>query len=374
MKRVYSIVLNPFTNDSRVLKTAVSLRKAGYDARVIAIYEEGLAQEEIIEGVPVRRVKLRTKSWSKHPLVQIIKYFEFLVRAVYACREGDILHCNDLNALPVGAISKLLRRKQKVVYDAHEYEINASPGEGKMRIRLKYLLEKALIRYADRVVTVSRSIAEAYGKMYGISEPALVLNTPFYLETPPRNDYFRRRFGIQKDCKLFLYQGALSRGRGIERLVEAFKALGETAAIVFMGYGPLEGYLQEAARTYRNVFLHEAVAPEKVLEYTSSADFGISLIEDVCMSYRFCLPNKMFEYLMAELPVIVSDLPEMRRVVEENAVGVVAKDNSPEGLKEAVEKIIETDREIWIKNIRKVKKTYNWEAQERVLFDVYEGL
>jgi glycosyltransferase involved in cell wall biosynthesis len=376
MKRVYSVVLNPFTHDSRVLKEALSLRKAGFDVCVVALWEAGLAPKETIEGISVVRIRLRSKTWSKHPVVQLVKYAEFLWRALRVCRDADIVHCHDLNALPVGAWLKMSGRNVRVVYDAHEYEIDDRPNGGKISKKLKYLLEKSLIRFADRVITVSDAIAEEYVGLYDISKPALVLNTPFYLETPPRSDYFRRRFGIDAKQTIFLYQGALSRGRGIERIVEAFGMLENEgkAVAIFMGYGPLEGYLREAAQRYRNIFVHEAVPPESILRYTASADFGFSLIEDVCLSYRYSLPNKMFEYLMAELPVIVSNLPEMRRLIEENDVGVVVKGESAADLKNAVEKAMRSDISSLHRRIKKIKKLFSWEVQENVLLDVYERL
>jgi len=105
-----------------------------------------------------------------------------------------------------------------------------------------------------------------------------------------------------------------------------------------------------------------------------SADFGIAMIEDSCLSYRYCLPNKLFEYMMAEIPVIVSSLYEMKRLVEDNNIGVVAEENTPDGLKDAIVKATRLEGDELNKNIRKVKEIYNWEEQEKVLLKVYKGL
>ena len=86
------------------------------------------------------------------------------------------------------------------------------------------------------------------------------------------------------------------------------------------------------------------------------------------------MPNKLFEYLMVELPVIVSNLYEMKRLVEHNQIGVVAKENTPEGLKEAIEKSVKSDKVELSENIKKVKKIYNWEEQEKVLLGIYREL
>ncbi|MBF4328677.1 glycosyltransferase, partial [Vibrio anguillarum] len=107
--------------------------------------------------------------------------------------------------------------------------------------------------------------------------------------------------------------------------------------LVCMGYGPLEALIQEKAHQQSTIFFHPAVTPDVLLNYTSSADYGVSFIEDSCLSYRYCLPNKMFEYLMAGLPVLTSNLFEMKRLVEIEGVGIVAEENTVEGFRKAIE-------------------------------------
>ena len=375
MKKVTSIVLNNFKNDSRVLKENISLQRAGYDVQVVALHEELLNEFEKVQNIPVHRVKLKSRGWSKQKLVQLIKYFEFIFRVVKQYKTSDILHCNDLNALPIGVIIKnFFNKDAKIVYDAHEYEINDVPNQSQRSIKIKYYIEKFFIKYADKVITVSDSIANEYVKLYGIEKPALVLNTPSYKEIEKKN-IFRETLGIKENQTIFLYQGGLSKGRGIEILLEAFKSIdNKNAVIVFMGYGTLENLIQKISKEYKNIYFHKAVSPDVLLDYTSSADFGISTIEDSCLSYRYCLPNKMFEYLMAGIPVIVSNLYEMKRLVESNMVGTVAKENTSDVLKEAIKEAVKLDKVELKINIQKVKAIYNWEEQEKILLDVYKGL
>ncbi len=377
MKRVILIVLNNFKNDSRVLKEAISLQNAGFDVQVVALHEAGLKEFETIKNIPVYRIKLKSRNWSKNKAVQLLKYLEFLYKVSKEFKDADIVHCNDLNALTAGILIKVFHKDTKIVYDAHEYEINDKPNQSRWSIRLKYLLEKILIKYAKRVITVSDSIASEYVKLYGIKKPALVLNTPPYTIIE-KKDLFRENLGIGKEKRIFLYQGALSYGRGVEILLETFKILEREGVhqpcIVFMGYGPLEDLIKEASRKYANIYFHEAVDPDILLNFTSSADCGISMIEDSCLSYRYSLPNKLFEYIMAEIPVIVSNLPEMKRLVMEHKIGVVAKENSIEAIKEAIKDVLKFNRVQLQENIQRVKKIYNWEEQERVLQKLYKEL
>jgi len=270
-------------------------------------------------------------------------------------------------------IKKFFNKNVKVVYDAHEYETEINGLKGIQKFLIKRL-EKFLIKYADTVICVSDAIADEYVKLYGIKKPALVLNTPPY-KNIEKKDIFRETLNISKEKTIFLYQGGLSSGRGIEILLDTFREMNDDkSVIVFMGYGVLEKLVQSASKEYDNIYFHKAVTPDVLLDYTSSADFGISTIEDTCLSYRYCLPNKMFEYLMVEIPVVVSNLYEMKRLVESNNIGVVASKNSPKGLGKAIQKASLLDDLVLRENIQKVKEIYNWEAQEKVLIKIYEEL
>ena len=322
----------------------------------------------------MHRIKLKSKRWSKNKAMQLLKYFEFIYRVVKEYKKSDIIHCNDLDTLPIGfIIKKIFNKNVKIVYDAHEYETEVNGLTGLQKIFIKKL-EIFLIKYADKVICVSDTIANEYVRLYRIQKPALVFNTPLY-KMIEKKDIFRETFEIAKEKAIFLYQGNLNTGRGIEILLDTFKSKDDyKSIIVFMGYGELEDKIKQASIENANIYFHQAVSPDVLLDYTSSADFGISTIEDSCLSYRYCLPNKMFEYLMADIPVIVSNLYEMKRFVEDNHIGVVAEENSPKGLRKAIEKAVMLEKKVLHENIQKVKELYNWKEQEKVLLEVYRKL
>ena len=373
MIKIASIVLNNFTNDSRVLKEGISLQNEGHHVTVVALHKEGLEEFEEIQNIPVHRVKLRSMHWSKNTVASLAKYIEWSYHVIKKYRKYDVMHCHDLNALHLGVISKLFNRKLKVIYDAHEYETEVNYLVG-MKKKLSKVTERFLIKYADAVITVSDAIAEEYVRLYNISKPHLVLNTPPFKEVD-KKDIFRETFAIEKEQTIFLYQGNLSRGRGVEVVLETFKRLEDkNSVIVFMGYGELEDLIVEYSHEYSSIYFHKAVSPDILLDYTSSADFGISMIEDVCLSYRYCLPNKMFEYIMAGVPVVVSNLPEMKKLVEQYEVGVVAKENSKEALAEAIVLASSLDKGHVQNRLNHVKSIYNWEEQEKILISLYRGV
>lgn len=374
-KRVASFVLNNFTNDTRVLKEAITLQTNGYNLTVVALHETGLHEHEQPFGINIHRVKLKSRSWGNSKFLKLLKYFEFIYRAVKNYRMSDILHCNDLHTLPIGVIIKLFFNKNaKIIYDAHEFEINDQPYQSALSIKLHYWFERTFIRYANNVITVSDSIAQEYQRLYQIPKPILVLNAPPFQQIEKKN-IFRETFNIQKDQTIFLYQGGISKGRGIEVLLQTFQTLTDpNYVIVFMGNGPLAKYIQEAAQHSSNIFYHPAVSPKILLDYTSSADYGILFYENSCLNHYYCSPNKMFEYIMAGLPVIVSNLYEMAKIVSTYQIGVIARENSPEGLMEAMDAVAKLKLDTLQANTKFLQTIYNWEHQEKILLEAYHAL
>lgn len=373
MIKVANLVFNSFVNDSRVLKESMSLSSHNYHVEVIAHLDRNLRKTQKQENFIVKRFSYLDRTVTKSKLSKLKAYITYVKKSVSYCKNFDILHCNDLNTLPIGVIIKKFYNKDtKIVYDAHEYETEMNSLHGMQKNMVK-ILEKYFIKYIDKMITVSDGIANEYVTLYDIKKPSLVLNTPRYKEISKKN-IFRETFGIKQYQTIFLYQGSLNKGRGVEVLVNAFKELDTDSVIVFMGYGPLEKMIKAQAGKHQNIYFHKAVRPDILLDYTSSTDFGISTIEDTCLSYHYCLPNKMFEYIMAEVPVIVSNLPEMKKIVVDNHVGILAKENSIEGIKESILKAVKLDKNEMNRNLKALKKVYNWEEQEKVLLDVYRDL
>jgi glycosyltransferase involved in cell wall biosynthesis len=144
--------------------------------------------------------------------------------------------------------------------------------------------------------------------------------------------------------------------------------------LVCMGYGPLENLIKNKSRCSNNIYAHQAVPPDILLKYTSSADYGVLFYEDTCLNHRYCSPNKIFEYMMAGLPVLVSNLFEMKRLVNTHEVGFVALEYSTNGFKDAIEILINKDYKKMVSNVIESSKLFCWEAQEKVLKTIYHDV
>ena len=379
--KVLSIVFNELTNDNRVLNQAFSLVSNGYNVTLLGIQIDlKNPLEETINRLKIRRVRLTYKN----PLIYRVPFLKFFYRNIdlfftffrITSSGFDVIHCHDLNTLQYGVRVKLFKgKKVKLVYDAHEYETqrNGLHGWWWRYVKIK---ERFLIRFCDRVITVSETIADEYVRLYGIKRPAVILNCPILrTEEVERRDLFREKFGISTEQRIYLYQGYLYPGRGIEVVLKAFDKLNlSDSVLIFMGEGTLTDYIRSHEKFGKSVFIHPFVSGEVLLGYTSSADCGIAFIEDISLSDRYCLPNKLFEYIAAGLPVITSGLPDLKKFIAENKVGVSAPTNDESGFIEAFKQMSDLDSEELDKHINKARSRYNWSTQEKVLFDLYKKL
>ena len=367
--------LTDFRNESRVIKEANSIANLCEIDHVFiaALHSVGQSETECInDKVSVHRFVLKTRGLSKGLLTQLIKYIEFTYRVFTFYREKKILIINvhSLALLPLGYFLKLFY-SAKLIYDTHELETETNGSKGVRKLLAKFV-EKILIRKTDHVFVVSESIADWYKKAYNINRPTVVLNVPKICDISKKN-YFRDDFKISKDQIIVLYQGGLCKGRGVELLLNSFsQRVDDKVVIIFMGYGELEDDVKQIATKSNRIFFHSAVPPDEVLSFTASADIGVSFIENTCLSYYYCLPNKLFEYAMVGLPVIVSDMKEMRDVVEKYNMGLVVDGDSVEEINSAIDSLLLKDLKYVKLNARNAAIKNAWENQEKKLHSVYK--
>ena len=379
------ISLTNIKNESRIFKESKSLIAYGIFDRIVVVglHNEPLSESEYLdneEKIKLERVKIKSRGMPKNAFFRLIKFIEFLTILFfkYGSKKYDTVTVHVLALLPVGVFIKFVYGS-RLIYDAHEYETERHQFKG-LRKRIAKITEKVMIKYCDKVIVVSVAIANEYKRLYPtLSKPSVVLNVPMYREHQKTN-LFREELGISNNANIFLYQGALNFGRGIELVIETFSAIyrnntcdenSEEVVVVFMGYGELEDHIKKVAKSHPNIYFKSAVPPSQLLEYTASADFGIFMAQNISLSYYYALPNKIFEYIMADLPVLVTNFPEMGKVVKENNIGLIISKNSIVGLKESICSILNKNRDEFTYGLQMVKRKYNWEEQEKILIELY---
>lgn len=369
--------MNEFTNASRVLKQTNSLIRGGSveQISIIALGARDLPEfEKLSDRVSLYRIKLLSRKLPKNLFFQALKYIEFLSRVLFLISkmQAKVINVHALSLLPIGLISKFFL-KTFLIYDTHELETERNGLFG-LRKRISKFTERNIIKYVDMTIVVSESIADWYRDEYNIQRPLVVLNAPNHRELKV-NNHFREQLGIRADQIILLYQGGLVSGRGVDLILDAFKTrTNNDLVVVFMGYGELEKTIKIASEQCDNIYFFPAVPPDVVLEYTASADVGISLIQNTCLSYYYCMPNKLFEYAMTGLPVLVSDMKDMSELVSRQQMGAVISAPSAIDINKAVDNLLQSDLIQMKENAYRVANENAWEIQEIKMLNAYKEM
>ena len=377
MRRInLHIYPSPITHESRIEKETETIAKLNIVDKIyiIGIWHKGLHEKEDIDKKrTILRIKLWSRKFGESSIPKICKFIEWTIRIfiLFMGKRIVIVNIHNVALLPLGIIFKIFKQT-KLIYDTHELETEKHGWSG-IRKKLGKILEKSLIKYVDEIIVVGPKIAQWYENEYG-KKTFVVLNTPKF-SSKLNKDLFRKIFNIQKEKIIFLYQGVFGESRGIESIIEAFKLYNANdKALVLLGSGPLEDKIKLAAEHFDNIYYHPIVNTNVLHDYTSSADIAFALIDNSCLNHYYCLPNKFFQFVMAEIPVIVSNVYEKKRLTEEYNIGFVLENTSIEYLIELIKKI---DRKVissFKQNLKAFKKEYNWKKQEEILMQVYKGL
>ena len=361
MKKIIVSVTNDLTTDQRVDKVCSTLHNEGYT--VLLVGRKLQNSKPIQRNYATKRMKLLFQQGA-------LFYAEFNVRLFFILifTKKDILLANDIDTLlPNYLIGKFQRKK--LVFDSHELfseipELVHRPFVKKIWSHLENLMLPNL----KNAYTVCDSIANYYAEKYE-TKFSVIRNLPIKKNFIPKSEFSCDT----SEKKLILYQGAVNMGRGLEVIIEAMPFL-SNCILVIIGTGDI---VKELKKLVLNKNLEEQVRflgqlpPEKLQTITPLAALGISIEEDLGLNYRFALPNKIFDYIQAEVPILVSDLPEMKRIVIDYKVGEIVENRTPKKLATQIEELIVKD---FSKELKVAKKALIWEHQEDELLAIFEHL
>lgn len=357
MQKVILAVSNDITTDQRLHKVCTSLLKAGFSPLLVGRNRPS-------------SLPLAGRSYATHRLPMWFDsgkffYLELNIRLFFFLlfHKADIITSNDLDTLlPCFLVARL--KRAKLVYDSHEYftevpELAHRAFEKGIWTRL----EEFIFPRLDRVSTVAVSIADIYAKKYHV--PVKVVRNLPHKKVHPASHKASKE-------KVLIYQGAINMGRGIELMMETMPLLPEYVLWV-IGDGPLFAELTEKSKSIPNVQFLGRVPFELLGQYTEKAILGLSLEEDLGLNYRFALPNKIFDYLQSQVPIVCSDLPEMRQVVEGYELGCVLFERTPKALAALIKSIVEDGEMMrqFQRNCQRASEELNWEREEEVLLALY---
>lgn len=287
-------------------------------------------------------------------------------------KKTDVILANDLDTLlPAYLVSKL--RGKRLVYDSHEYFTEAEGLTGRSFQKNVWLaIERSIFPKLKDVYTVNESIAAIYRKQYGV-DVKVVRNIPEL--KPLEKIKSREELGLPTDRKILLLQGAyIDPDRGGVELVQAMQYV-RHALLLIIGSGRdierIKSLIVEL-KLEQKVKVIPKLPFDELRQYTANVDLGLSLDKPLHLNYTLSLPNKLFDYIHAATPVLVSDLPELRRIVTTYKVGMLAERVEPDYLSDCInEAFSDSSYNQWKQNCINAREELNWQNESKVLVEIY---
>jgi len=358
-KKIIVSVSNDLCIDQRVHRICDTLSEAGYE--ILLIGRKLKNSPEISERqYKFKRVKLLFNNGLLFYLCLNCRLFFLLLFS-----KADIFLSNDLDTLLANTIVAKLRRK-KLIYDSHELFTEVPElADKKLKKKIWLFVEKICIKKADRSYTVCQPIADHYNDLYNINMK-VIRNLP--TKKHVSSDFVQRE-------NVLIYQGAMNKERGIEMMIEAVAGI-ENCKFYIAGKGNLESKLKKMTEELNitdRVIFKGVLDFDSLHQLTQTAKIGFSLEQGNSLNYKYALPNKIFDYMQAGVPVICSELPEMKKIIDSYSTGVAVNLKNADELRELIIALL-TDKaklENYHNNCIKAAEVLNWENEKDRLLRIF---
>ena len=371
MLKIAMLVWNDLVTDARVVRESQALTKAGH--KVVAFSTCRNIQKDAsfdFDNVSFDISKARDPKTGGSLLNLVVIMFSrvgIMYRMLMDIHKAkpDIVHIHDVNMLPMGIILYYLFG-YKFVFDAHEISVDR---EGYKNIKwFIFALEKWGFRNSTRAITTTEARAMYFHSEYGVPVPTVIQNrADFYKnEVMPKIEKIDGNFRV-------IYQGGLQEGRGIRTMLEVASRLPDVE-FLFVGGGAQSHLVAESQRNQKNVIYVPTVPSCELPKYTVSADVGMQVIRNTCINHYTTDSNKLFEYIQAGIPVIASDFPEIRKVIDSYNVGILVNPSSINDIVDAIIYLKDQELEKYSDSISKAQRELSWAVESKKLTDLYDEI
>lgn len=370
--KICMLVTNSLRKDPRVQREALSAYNNGLDTVVIGCNDpnydktflDSLPYRTIIYQLPIKyKEKLHNPiDKAKRMLLPIRNFTKICIK-----EKPDVIHANDFDTLPA-AIAAAKKIHCKVVYDSHEI-YTEQPSLQKYPIVKKFLqfYENILIKKADTVLSVSHAAAKELARKYNIKEPTVITNASRYCSEDlllPKD----KNFSI-------VYHGIINRNRGYEEFAYSAEITPEIQFVI-RGYGDIKEELVnwKNKKGVDNLIFANPVEIKELIPYASKAYAAAVLTKPVSDNFKYTVSNKIFEYIQARIPIIMSDVPEHRYLNELYHIGIIIPEVTKEEISKAARRLYD-DKDLYMelkKNVSEAAEKLCWESVEKELIRIYK--
>ncbi len=371
MKRVIISVISDLVTDQRVHRTAETLQRQGLKVTLV-----GRRMKKSLPLTTYEYKTVRFKLWFE---TGFLFYASFNIRLFFFLlfNKADVLVANDLDTLLPNFLAAKIK-KAELYYDSHEYFTEVPELVNRKRIQNTWKrIERFIFPKLKHVYTVNQSIASLYEKEYG-KKVSVVRNIPSTYHGKVISKT-KTDLKLPADKKIILFQGAgINMHRGAEEALESMLYV-KDAVLLFIGSGDVIEKLKTSRDVLNladKVFFIPKVPMRELREYTSLADIGLTLDKDSNLNYRFSLPNKLFDYIHAGIPVLASEVVEVKKIIEQFDIGMTIQDHNPLHIGEKINDMLSDGNRFarWKENLKFAARELCWEKEEKQLLKVFEDV
>jgi len=359
---VIALVSNNIATDQRLIKVGNTLQKNGFDFHLIGTKHRGKPNLDYIPFSTHRANVFFKKNFLFYAELQLRLFIELFKTK----RKNSIILANDLDTLiPAVIYAKIFNIP--LITDFHDiFSERPSLKDSSIPKKVWKFLERIFVPGLRHTYTVSDAYAKWFRQEYGI-EPKVIKNVPVFRD-------FSHQTTVEEH-NIIIYQGAINQSRGIDQMILAMNYIAN-AELWIVGDGPLlEEYknLAKMNNLEEKVIFHGRVSPEELRELTLKANLGLSLEQDNGLSYRYALPNKIFDYIHAGIPILGScDLPEMKNIITTFKIGDIIKNHDPVQIAEKIIELLGVGKANFQENLKAAANILNWENQEQALISIFK--
>ena len=369
-KIAFVSVINDLVTDNRVNKTCMALIECGYDVTLVG---RKLSNSLPIPNWSFKTIRLKM-IFKKGPVF----YFFFNLRLFFVglINKIDLFYVNDLDTLaPMFLLSKL--KKKPLIYDSHELfcevpELKAS----RIKKSIWQKLEWYIIPKLKTCITVNDSIAKIYEAKYNVPFYIIRNISDFDQSFIPKS---RVQLSLPEDKKIILLQGAgINVDRGAEELIDAMEFV-QNAVLYIIGSGDVWENLKQKVLFNKNiqnkVVLINKLPKSELINYTFNADLGLSIDKNTNLNYLYSLPNKIFDYIQAEIPILASRLPEIENIILQYKIGDFIDDHNPKTIANKLNEMLYSQQlSSYKKYLAIAKKEITWKSEKEKLLTIIKNI
>ena len=368
MKRVIVSVINDLVTDQRVNKSCLTLQKAGYEVLLVGRKQRKSPPMDE-RSYASHRMKLLFEKGPFFSAEYNIRLFIFLL-----FHRANLLLSNDLDTvLPNFFVSRL--KGIKMIYDSHEYFTETPELIHRPKVqRVWKRVEEFAVPKLGEMITVCDSIADLFREKYGV-KVHVIRNIPPRKALPPKGD--KAELGLPIDKHLLVLQGSgINIQRGAEELVLAMQYL-DDCHLMIIGGGDVLPILKQMVIDLNiadRVRFLPRMSYANMMAYTQNAELGFCLDKDTNLNYRFSLPNKLFDFIQAGVPIVASHLTEIEKIIRRYDIGSFIENHDPKTIAATIQDALSDAERYgkWKQNLTVAAQDLRWENEEKALLAIYQ--